>query len=120
MFFYIKILELILKILFIKNISDKRFINEHFRFKIMPKGMQKSRSLRRVKVKTPSNKVVIHYRPRKPGIVLCQECKKPVSGARWERAFKMKGRKSSKRPSRAYSSLCTKCSRRKIIGELRK
>jgi len=86
----------------------------------MPQGSRKSGTYRRVKVKTPSNKVVIHYKRRKPKIAVCSICKKQLSGVRRELPYAMKGRKSSKRASRPYSSLCSSCSRRKIIEAARK
>lgn len=73
----------------------------------------RSRSLRRVKVKTPGSKVVTHYRKRKPKIGHCGNCGAILKGVPRARPKKMqKLSKSKKRPQRPYGgSLCTKCTR---------
>jgi len=81
----------------------------------------RSRSKRRVKVKTPGGKIVIHYRPRKPSKSKCAECGAPLAGVPRERPIKMRTMaKTAKRPERPYGgALCTKCSRREIISSAR-
>ena len=69
----------------------------------MPEGRRKSRSLRRVYVRTPGGKTVIHYRKRKPSKAKCAICKKPLHGVPRERPAELrKLSKTEKRPSRPY------------------
>ena len=87
----------------------------------MPRPKQKSRSLRRVYVRTTSGKAIIHYKKKKPKAAHCGECGKPLKGVSRERSNKMKKMgKTKKRVARPYSNLCSKCMRKKIIGEVRK
>lgn len=87
----------------------------------MPRPKQRSSSLRRVYVRTPGGKVVIHYKKRKPKIAHCSECGKVLKGVIRERANKMrKISKTKKRPERPYPNLCSSCMRKKIIQEARK
>lgn len=88
----------------------------------MAPGRQKSRTYRRIKVKTPSGKVVVHYRKRKPSRAVCAVCKKPLSGMVRERPRKMQNTaKSKKIPSRPYAgNLCSKCMRLVIRRKARK
>ena len=82
----------------------------------MVAGKHKSRSMRRVKVKTPGAKVVIHYRKRKPSKAHCAGCGAVLPGVARARPYKMKTMaKTKKRPERPFAGqLCTKCSRAKI------
>lgn len=79
----------------------------------MPRGMFKSRRLRKVSVRTPGSKVVVHYRQRKPSKALCGSCKKQLSGVARELPAKMKNMpKSAKRPQRPYGGMfCSACTR---------
>jgi len=87
----------------------------------MPEGRRKSRSLRRVYVRTPGGKTVIHYRKRKPSKAKCAICKKPLHGVPRERPTKLrKLSKTEKRPSRPYGGyLCAKCLREVIKEKAR-
>jgi large subunit ribosomal protein L34e len=84
----------------------------------MPAPILKSRSLRKVYVKTPGGRTVTHYRFRKPKPAVCASCGAVLKGTPNKRPIKMKQLpKSKKRPSRLYSNLCSRCSRKKIINE---
>lgn len=79
----------------------------------MVRGMFKSRTFRRVSVKTPGGKTVMHYRKRKPSKAICGACGAILKGVPRERPYKMQNMpKSAKRPERPYGGvLCTKCTR---------
>lgn len=87
----------------------------------MVSGRFKSRSLRRVKVKTPSGKVVVHYRKRAPSPAKCANCSAILKGVPKARPADLKKLpKTARRPERPYGGvLCSRCSRRKIIAEAR-
>lgn len=88
----------------------------------MPSGKHKAKQrYRQVKVITPGNRNVTHYKPRKPKAVKCAECGKNLSGTLRLIASKLKNiAKSKKTPSRKFGgNLCSQCSRRKIINESR-
>lgn len=81
----------------------------------------RSRSLRKIYVKTPGGKTVVHYKNRKPKIAHCAGCGKPLKG--FVRALPSKIRKlgkTKKRPQRPYPNLCSSCMRKKIVKEARK
>lgn len=82
---------------------------------------QKSRTMRRVLVKTPGHKVNLQYRKRKPAKAICAECGKALAGVPRERPYKIhKMGKTEKRPQRPYGGqLCSRCSRLKIISRIR-
>jgi len=88
----------------------------------MPAGKHKSRSLKRIFVRTPGSKTVVHYRKRQPGKAICGECHKVLPGtARGNPSDLGKLSKTQKRPERPFGGvLCTSCSRKKIIQEARK
>jgi len=80
----------------------------------MPSGKHKSRTLRRVFVKTPGSKTVIHYRKRKTSKAVCASCKKQLAGVPREFPAKMTNMpKTAKRPERPYGGkLCSACTRK--------
>lgn len=84
--------------------------------------MERSRSRRRVKVKTPSGEVKIHYRERKPAKVKCGVCGDVLKGVPNKRPRDLsKLSKSKKRPERPYGGvLCSKCTRKKLLEGLKK
>ena len=88
----------------------------------MVQGKQKSRSLRRIHVKTPGQKKKILYKPRKPKVAKCGNCKKPLKGIPRLIASKFKKlAKTKKRPQRPFGGvLCSKCSRKEIIKRIKK
>jgi large subunit ribosomal protein L34e len=85
----------------------------------MVSGKHKSRSLRKVFVKTPSE-TKVHYRKRNPKVAKCS-CGAVLKGIPRLIASKFKklskGRKTVSRPY--GGNLCTKCMREKIIGQVR-
>jgi len=87
----------------------------------MPRGMYRSRTLRRVYRKTPSSGVVIHYKKRKPKKSRCASCGNLLSGVPRERPYKMmKLSKTKKRPERPYGGYyCSKCMRKILIEKFR-
>jgi len=79
----------------------------------MPAPRYRSRTFRRVYIKTPSGVTKIHYRARKPSKAVCSNCKKPLMGVPRERPYVMrKTSKTKKRPERPFGGvLCSKCAR---------
>ena len=87
----------------------------------MPAPRLRSRSLRKVYVKTPGGKTVIHYRFKKPKLAKCASCGATLKGTQNKRPNKMKKLpKTKKRPTRPHPNLCSKCMRKKLIKEARK
>ena len=83
----------------------------------MVRPAHRSRSKRRVFVKTPGSKTVLHFRQRKPSLAKCGSCGTQLKGVPRELPAKMKNMpKSAKRPERPYGGfLCSACTRKKII-----
>lgn len=81
----------------------------------------RSRSLRRVYVKTPGGTTKLQFRKRKPSKAHCAGCGMVLGGVPRERPFKMKQLgKTQKRPERPYGGvLCSKCTRAKLIEKAR-
>ena len=79
----------------------------------MPSGKHKSRTLRRVFVRTPGAETKIHYRKRKPSAAHCAGCGVKLPGVPWELPAKMANLpKTKKRPERPYGGmLCSTCLR---------
>ena len=79
----------------------------------MVKRRLRSRSLKRRKVRTPGNRLVIHYRRRKPKVAKCARCGKPLHGVPRLRPSELrKLPKSKRRPDRPYGgNLCSECMR---------
>jgi large subunit ribosomal protein L34e len=73
----------------------------------------RSRSLRKIKVKTPGSRVVIHYKKKKPKVGHCSKCGATLKGMLRLREVDMRNTaKTKKRPERPYGGvLCTKCMR---------
>ncbi len=82
----------------------------------MPDGKHKSRSLRRVFVRTPGKETKLHYRERKPKKKKCSECGKQLHGIPHLIQSKFRNLpKTKKRPQRPYGGvLCSSCMRKKI------
>lgn len=87
----------------------------------MPRGMYRSRTLRRIAVKTPGGVVHTHYRQRKPQKAKCANCAKVLAGVPRELPTTMKNLpKSSKRPERPYGGvLCSSCTRTLLKNKVR-
>ena len=86
----------------------------------MPAPRHRSRSLRRVYVKTPGGKTVVHYRRRKPAKAKCV-CGAVLKGIPRERPYLMQNMsKSKKRSERPYGgNLCSKCTRELMVRKAR-
>jgi len=78
---------------------------------------QRSRSLRKIYVKTPGGKTTVHYKRQKPSIAKCGKCGSKLKGVVRARPYKMKKMaKSKKRPERPYGGvLCSNCMRKLFI-----
>ena len=87
----------------------------------MPEPYKRSRTLRRLQVKTPGGRTIVHYKERKPAKAKCGKCWDALKGTARERNVKMKNMpKSFKRPERPYGgNLCSKCTRLLIIQKVR-
>ncbi len=81
----------------------------------------RSRTLRRVFVRTPGGRVVLHHKKRKPSKPQCAECGTVLSGVPNIRARQLHSlSKTAKRPERPYGGvLCSKCTRSTIIAKAR-
>jgi len=81
----------------------------------------RSRSFRRVYVKTPGGDVVIHYKKRKPKSAHCGKCGAVLKGVPRELPYKLgKLAKTERRPERPYGGvLCSGCMRALFIKEAR-
>jgi large subunit ribosomal protein L34e len=88
----------------------------------MTRPSRRSRTFRRVHVKTPGARSKLDYRKRKPGKAVCAVCYAPLHGVPRERPYKLrKLSKSGKRPQRTFGGvMCSKCSRRELIRKARK
>lgn len=71
----------------------------------------KSRSKKRIKVRTPSGKVVTHFRAKKPAKHACGRCGKQLPGTANKPSSRLaKLSKTEKVPERPYAGvLCTEC-----------
>ena len=89
----------------------------------MPRGMYRSRTLRRVFVKTPGAKINLQYKQRKPSKAKCANCGKQLAGVPRELPIKMANLpKTKKRPERIYGGVyCAGCTKamlqQKVRGE---
>jgi large subunit ribosomal protein L34e len=85
----------------------------------MVSGKHKSRTMRKVFVRTTS-KTKVQYRKRKMDTKKCASCGKQLSGVPKLTRSKFKNLpKTKKRPSRPYGGvLCSKCMRKKIKESL--
>lgn len=88
----------------------------------MPAGKHKSGHYRKVSVRTPGAKTVLHYRKRKPAKAKCGSCKKILSGVPHKLTSKFKNLpKTCKRPERPYGGvLCSGCMRALMKEKCRK
>lgn len=82
----------------------------------------RSRTFRRVKVRVPSGKVVMHYKRRKPSRATCSITGQELPGVPCMLPRKLSGvSKSSRRPSRPYGGvLSSKAMRAKMVEKARK
>jgi len=77
----------------------------------MPRPMLRNRSWRRISVRTPSGRVVVHYEKRRPGAAKCSVCGRPLNGVPSLRPSGMsKLAKTEKRPERMHGGVvCPSC-----------
>lgn len=87
----------------------------------MVRGMFRSRTFRRVSVKVPGGKTLLHHLYRKPKGASCAACGKNLHGIPRKRPTEMHNlAKTEKRPERPYGGmLCSSCMREQIKSELR-
>jgi len=87
----------------------------------MVSGRFKSRTFRRVKIRTPGGRTVLHHRKRKPKLGTCPETGESLKGVPRERPYKMqKLALSKKRPSRPYGgNLSSRAARAKLKAKAR-
>jgi large subunit ribosomal protein L34e len=85
----------------------------------MPRGNLKSRTYRRIHVRTAKGSKLV-YAKRKPSKAHCANCGAVLHGVASERPYKMgKMSKTEKRPERPFAGmLCSKCSRLKIKNSI--
>ena len=88
----------------------------------MVSGKHKSKSKRKVFVKTPGGSVKVHYRNKKPNRAVCAKYGTPLQGVPREVPSKMANMpKSSKRPERPYGGvLSSRAMREKMKAKARK
>jgi large subunit ribosomal protein L34e len=77
----------------------------------MPRPHQRTRSLRKVYVRTPGGETKIHYEKRRPGPARCAICGRPLNGVpRLRPAELRKLPKTAKRPERMFGGvICPDC-----------
>lgn len=82
----------------------------------MPRPAHRTRSKRKVYVRTPGGRLNIHYEPRRPGSPRCAICGKPLNGVPRLRPVELrKLAKTEKRPERPYGGvICSSCLARLI------
>lgn len=87
----------------------------------MVTGSKRSRTFRRVFVRTPGSRTVKHYRKRQPSKPQCAACGCVLLGVARARPFKIRNMpKTEKRPQRPFGGvLCSACSRKEIIKRAR-
>lgn len=83
--------------------------------------IQRSRSLRRVKVKVPGGTTKLVYKKRKKAKAKCGSCGVILKGVPREIPSKMKNlAKSKKRPQRPYGGmLCSSCLKKLMVSKAR-
>jgi len=79
----------------------------------MVRPQLRSRSLRRKRIRTPGNRLIVRYEDRRPKIAKCAICKKPLHGIpRLNPVDMRKLAKTKRRPERPYGgNLCSSCMR---------
>ncbi|MBI4140370.1 50S ribosomal protein L34e [Candidatus Woesearchaeota archaeon] len=87
----------------------------------MVEGKLRSRTFRRIKVKTPGARVTVHYRRRKPNFAECGNCGVRLKAVPRALPFELKNMpKSAKRPERPFGGvLCSACMRAEIVARVR-
>jgi len=88
----------------------------------MPQPNKRSRTLRRVYVKTPGGKNKILYKLRKPGKAHCANCGRELQGVPRNISSIIRNlSSSSKHPKRIFAgNLCFNCTKLELIKRIRK
>ena len=88
----------------------------------MTQSKAKSRTFRRVKKKTPGNRLTTQYTRKTPRKAHCGNCGAILQGIKPRTPIRLnKLSKTQKRPERAFGGvLCSKCSRETIKAKARK
>ncbi len=78
----------------------------------------KSKTFKRVFVRTPGGRTVVHFKKRKPNKARCARCGKMLHGVPRERPYKMRNMaKTKKRPTRPFGGYYCGACMREIIKE---
>lgn len=86
--------------------------------KYMVTGSKRSRSLKRKKVVTPGNNVVVHYERKKIGVARCQLTGQVLNGMPRVKKNKLKHMpKSKKRPTRPFGGVLSPVAMKRIMIE---
>ncbi|MAF99162.1 MAG: 50S ribosomal protein L34e [Nanoarchaeota archaeon] len=87
----------------------------------MPSGRHKSKTFRKVFVRTPGGNTAVHHRRRKPSKAHCASCKTQLAGVPRELPSQLKKiPKTQRRPERPFGGqLCSGCMRTKIKSQVR-
>lgn len=87
----------------------------------MPRPTHRNRSWRRIAVRTPGGRAVVHYEKKKPGKPVCMVCGRPLNGVPALRPSGLsKLAKTEKRPERAYGGVvCHECLARGLRNAIR-
>jgi len=94
----------------------QNFINGSLLPQVMTQPYKRSRTLRRVKVKLPGNRVTIHYGKRKPKLGSCHITGQSLKGVPRYRSRDMHNLpKSKKRPSRPYGGVLSSQAMRDVF-----
>ena len=82
----------------------------------MPRPALRSRSYRKLKVRTPGGRQVNRYGKRRPSQSVCSGCKKPLAGTVRARPHGVRATpKTKKRPERMFGgALCPACAKTRI------
>ena len=82
---------------------------------------QATRSLRRIRVRTPGNNLVMHFEKRKSSIAKCAKCRSELKGIPRGVSSEIRNLPlSQKTVSRPFGgNLCSKCSREEIISKFK-
>lgn len=87
----------------------------------MVRGQYRSRTFRRVKLRTPGGRNIVHYEKKKPARAQCANCGSYLHGvAQGNKTAINKLSKTQRRPERPYAGvLCSPCTRNLIKSKAR-
>ncbi len=86
----------------------------------MVRGRFRSRTFRRIKLRTPGARRVVHFRRRNPNKAQCGKCGGELKGVPRMLPYEIRSTpKTKRRPERPYGGvLCSKCTRELIKSKL--